>query len=103
MFSEQLFHSFDYTVLFVNDRIVKYALTLDKKANSAWRLIYCLTLNLFIMTNEKCLFDIWSDGEKLNLNKFTVTLFQLFQFADGNNRQKILDTWPEYFTDSVNI
>lgn len=24
-FSEQLFHSYDYTVLFVNDRIVKYA------------------------------------------------------------------------------
>jgi hypothetical protein len=25
VFSEQLFHSYDYTVLFVNDRIVKYA------------------------------------------------------------------------------
>lgn len=25
VFSEQLFHSFDYTVLFVNDRIIKYA------------------------------------------------------------------------------
>lgn len=25
VFSEQLFNSFDYTVLFVNDRIIKYA------------------------------------------------------------------------------
>lgn len=25
VFSEQLFHSFDYTVVFMNDRIVKYA------------------------------------------------------------------------------
>jgi hypothetical protein len=25
VFSEQLFHSFDYTALFVNDRIIKYA------------------------------------------------------------------------------
>jgi len=25
VFSELLFHSFDYTVLFVNDRIIKYA------------------------------------------------------------------------------
>lgn len=31
VFSEQLFHSFDYTVLFVNDRIVKYALTMDER------------------------------------------------------------------------
>lgn len=52
------------------------------------------------MANEKCLFDRWFDGEKLNLNKFTVTLFQLLQYADGVNRRKILDNWPEYFTGS---
>lgn len=32
VFSEQLFHSFDYTVLFVNDRIVKYALEMDEQS-----------------------------------------------------------------------
>lgn len=40
------------------------------------------------------------DSEKLNLNKFTTTLFQLFQYADGTNRKIILDNWPEYFTGS---
>jgi hypothetical protein len=31
-FSEQLFHSYDYMVLFVNDRIVKYADKMDDKS-----------------------------------------------------------------------
>jgi hypothetical protein len=52
------------------------------------------------MENEKCLYDRWMDGGKLNLNKFTITLFQLFQFADGSNRKIILDNWPVYFTGS---
>jgi len=52
------------------------------------------------MANEKCLYDRWMDEEKLNLNKFTITLFQLCQYADGTNRQIILDDWPEYFTGS---
>ncbi|WP_179412666.1 hypothetical protein HDF19_13070 [Mucilaginibacter sp. E4BP6] len=36
VFSEQLFHSFDYTVLFVNDRIIKYAE--GKSENSKFKL-----------------------------------------------------------------
>lgn len=52
------------------------------------------------MENEKCLYDRWMDGEKLNLNKFTITLFQLFQYADGINKGKILEAWGEYFKDS---
>ncbi|MDB4926606.1 hypothetical protein [Mucilaginibacter sp.] len=32
VFSEQLFHSYDYTVLFVNDRIVKYAEKMSEKS-----------------------------------------------------------------------
>jgi hypothetical protein len=55
------------------------------------------------MANEKCLYDKWFDGENLNLNKFTITLFQLFQFADGGNRQIIIDKWPEYFKSSEYI
>lgn len=55
------------------------------------------------MADEKCLYDRWMDEEKLNLNKFTITLFQLFQYADGRNRQIILNSWPEYFVKSENI
>ncbi|MEO6523031.1 MAG: hypothetical protein ABIN91_15215 [Mucilaginibacter sp.] len=55
------------------------------------------------MENEKCLYDRWVDGWKLNLNKFTITLFQLFQYADGNNKSKILEAWGEYFTGSEYI
>ncbi len=55
------------------------------------------------MQNEKCLYDRWMDGEKLNLNKFAITLFQLLQFADGSNRKIILDNWPEYFISSKYI
>ncbi|EHQ24650.1 hypothetical protein BDD43_3015 [Mucilaginibacter gracilis] len=55
------------------------------------------------MANEKCLYDRWIGNEKLNLNKFTITLFQLFQFADGGNRQIILDNWPEFFISSEYI
>jgi len=40
VFSEQLFHSFDYTVLFVNDRIVKYAE--GKSENSKFKLAVVL-------------------------------------------------------------
>jgi hypothetical protein len=32
IFSEQLFHSYDYTVIFVNDRIVKYADKMSDKS-----------------------------------------------------------------------
>ncbi|EHQ27536.1 hypothetical protein [Mucilaginibacter paludis] len=35
VFSEQLFHAYDYTVIFVNDRVAKYALKLDE--NSKFR------------------------------------------------------------------
>ncbi|MDB5144564.1 MAG: hypothetical protein JWQ66_3277 [Mucilaginibacter sp.] len=40
VFSEQLFHSFDYTVLFVNDRIIKYAE--GKSENSKFKLAVAL-------------------------------------------------------------
>ncbi|RKR84270.1 hypothetical protein BDD43_4502 [Mucilaginibacter gracilis] len=40
VFSEQLFHSFDYTVLFVNDRIIKYAE--GKSENSKFKLAVIL-------------------------------------------------------------
>ncbi len=53
-----------------------------------------------IMENEKCLYDRWMGNEALNLNTFTVTLFRLFQCADGNNQGKIVDAWGEYFTGS---
>ncbi|ASU34255.1 hypothetical protein MuYL_2366 [Mucilaginibacter xinganensis] len=43
------------------------------------------------------------DEEKLNLNKFIITLFQAFQYADGTNRKKILDNWNEYFRNSQYI
>jgi len=52
------------------------------------------------MTDGKCLYDRWIDSEKLNLNRFTTTLFLLFQYADGRNRKIILDNWSEYFTGS---
>ncbi len=55
------------------------------------------------MQNEKCLCDRWMDGETLNLNKFTTTLFQLCQYADGSNRKIILDNWPDYFAGSEYI
>ncbi len=55
------------------------------------------------MATEKCLYDRWMDGEKLNLNKFTLTLFQAFQYADGVNKTKILQNWSEYFSGSENI
>jgi len=32
VFSEQLFHSYDYTVIFVNDRIVKYSYKLPESS-----------------------------------------------------------------------
>ena len=56
-----------------------------------------------IMDNEKCLYDQWMDNEVLNLNTFTVALFKLFQYADGRNKQKILDAWGEYFNGSEYI
>lgn len=40
VFSDQLFHSFDYTVLFVNDRIIKYAE--GKSENSKFKLAVAL-------------------------------------------------------------
>jgi len=43
VFSEQLFHSFDYTVLFVNDRIIKYAES--KSENSKFKLAVALLFN----------------------------------------------------------
>jgi len=55
------------------------------------------------MENKKCLYDRWMEGGKLNLNKFTITLFQLFQYADGSNKSKILEAWGEYFKDSEYI
>lgn len=42
-FSEQLFHSYDYTVLFVNDRIVKYAE--GKSENSKFKQAVALLYN----------------------------------------------------------
>lgn len=41
------------------------------------------------MANENCLYDRWMDGEERNLNRFTLTLFQLYQNADGTNKSKI--------------
>jgi hypothetical protein len=40
IFSDHLFHSFDYTVLFVNDRIIKYAE--GKSENSKFKLAVAL-------------------------------------------------------------
>jgi len=40
VFSEQLFHSFDYTVLFVNDRLIKYAE--GKSENDKFKLVVTL-------------------------------------------------------------
>lgn len=51
----------------------------------------------------KCLYDRWYDDEEKALNRFTVTLFAAFQYADGANKQKIIATWPEWFEGSVNI
>jgi hypothetical protein len=42
-FSEQLFHSYDYTVLFVNDRIIKYAE--GKSGNSKFKQVVALLYN----------------------------------------------------------
>jgi len=53
-----------------------------------------------IMEDSKCLYDKWVDNEPLNLNRFTITLFQAFQYADGANRQKILAAWGDFFTGS---
>jgi hypothetical protein len=55
------------------------------------------------MATEKCLYDRWMDGEERNLNKFTLSLLMAFQYADGVNRRKIMDNWPDYFRGSVNI
>ncbi|MFA6084685.1 hypothetical protein [Mucilaginibacter sp.] len=55
------------------------------------------------MENEKCLYDKWMDEEERNLNNFTVTLFKLFQYADGSNKAKILNAWGEYFTGSAYV
>lgn len=52
---------------------------------------------------DKCLFDRWMEGNEHSLNRFTQTLFQLFQYADGANRKKIIETWPQYFENSENI
>lgn len=49
---------------------------------------------------EKCLYDRWFDNEVKNLNRFTVTLFQAYQYADGTNKAKIKSAWPEWFTNS---
>ncbi len=43
VFSEQLFHSYDYTVLFMNDRIVKYAES--KNENSKFKQAVALLYN----------------------------------------------------------
>jgi len=43
------------------------------------------------------LFERWNDGEKLNLNAFTICLFKAFIEADGNNRGKMVKEWPEWF------
>jgi hypothetical protein len=43
VFADQLFHSYDYTVLFVNDRIVKYAQ--EKSENSKFKQVVALLFN----------------------------------------------------------
>lgn len=55
------------------------------------------------MQETKCLYDQWFDGEQANLNRFTITLFTLFHYADGANKQKILAAWGSYFEGSQNI
>jgi hypothetical protein len=52
------------------------------------------------MGKEKCLYDRWMDGDVRNLNNFTITLFKLYQYADGSSKAKILNAWGEYFTGS---
>jgi len=52
---------------------------------------------------KKCLYDQWCDGTAKNLNNFTITLFKAFQYADGNNRAKIIAGWHEWFANSENI
>lgn len=52
---------------------------------------------------KKCLYDQWYDGEAKNLNKFTIELFKIIQYADGPNRLRIVQAWPEWFESSEYI
>lgn len=51
----------------------------------------------------KCLYDKWCDAEATNINNFTISLFKLFQIADGNNKAIIISSWPTLFENSTNI
>lgn len=46
---------------------------------------------------NKCLFDQWYDGEAININNFTKQIFEAFIVADFGNREKIKNSWPEWF------
>lgn len=52
---------------------------------------------------KKYLYDQWCAGEAKNLNKFTIELFKLFQYADGTNKLRIAHAWQEWFEGSKNI
>lgn len=56
------------------------------------------TLNISV-----CKYDKWVEGGEKALSKFENTLFQLFGFADGTNRMKIITAWPDLFINSKNI
>ncbi len=46
---------------------------------------------------KQCLFDQWYYQTNTNLNNFTKQIFEAFLIADGNNRHKIKEAWPEWF------
>lgn len=51
------------------------------------------------MVKIKCLFDQWEANiQGMNLSNFQEHLFCLYMYyADGINRRKIREQWPEYF------
>lgn len=48
----------------------------------------------------KCLYDQWMDGEAKNISRFQTILFQAMQCADGTNRNKLKNAFPDWFRDS---
>lgn len=47
-----------------------------------------------------CIYDRWFEGELINPNGFTRALIKCWHEADGYNRTRLIQAFPEYFKHS---
>lgn len=52
---------------------------------------------------SRCIYDQWYDGELTNPNGFTRAIIKTWQEADGNNKHRLKEAFPEFFKDSAYI